>query len=987
MTEREAFAVLGIKETTDEKEVKNAYREKLAVTNPEENPEGFMRLREAIETIKRYIEAQQNSEEKPKTEVDCWIDKIAEIYKHRSTRLDPKAWEEAFKETATVSIDLETEYTEKLLVFFMPNYRLPGEIWKLVDKTFRIIENMDKLSEKFPREFLEFIAARATNEDDEEEIDYSLAEGPDDAPIDEYFDMLMQITEAMNENNTERAEEIFKDMKNLGIYHPAQDGIEAEILYRQDKIDEAIELFKKTIEYAPKHIMSNYRLANYYYDKEDYENAEKCIENIADNVNNQGVAEFFAKVYEKRAIQQLEKFEKDRTDYEAAYEYAADLYGSGQSIKADCFIDRIITENLIPEDNFYRKKLIGIQGRVALFLSECDAAISYSEKSENFIQGELDKAIAKGDKEEIKKNRNRIIREHMVRAQAYKDLALKDNENYKKAIEEYKFILERKPDDEKSIISMAYCYSQLGMCDDALEICQRIYREFGEEPASAIGLDCAFDARDISLIEEYSEICLRVYPKYMRSYEILSDMYMHLKKTEELDKLEEKARENEVDCWDIAAAKRFLSCDYISEEEAEKGLDELWEKYISPLEDSDNKEEWEKFWSNYNILQEEQTMERFKTIMHDEFKELYIRKPAENVQVVYGYFLYLMRDIDGASQILGAVIEKTPDYPYCLRKMAQVSFVTGHFDDAVRFVKRAVLISESGEYQYSDYKMISRCYRCSGQFKKAEIWNDKLIEFEGTDVYPGNYAFKAMCKAGCKDTGKIEKILSNIHDDDDYVMTTLDDAYSLSREKDKKAAVIKKWEKLSKKLKYTDYFQYRALFEITDNENIDAAFEYFSKMIEIKGDISKFTGTGQITGFCDALFNAILFERRDFYDKYVDRARAWHEAFKNITIMSDAATQRIFTQRDIMLHFYEYTDEQLDEMLEAAKKTAICSFCVECFCKELFSAQMLLLLRQKKYDEVRKLIEKNDALQYDDYLECVKVAFKLRKGLCDDSRD
>ena len=34
----EIFQVLGIEQTKDERAIKNAYREKLAVTNPEDNP-------------------------------------------------------------------------------------------------------------------------------------------------------------------------------------------------------------------------------------------------------------------------------------------------------------------------------------------------------------------------------------------------------------------------------------------------------------------------------------------------------------------------------------------------------------------------------------------------------------------------------------------------------------------------------------------------------------------------------------------------------------------------------------------------------------------------------------------------------------------------------------------------------------------------------------------------------------------------------------
>ena len=50
----EVFQILGIEQTKDERALKNAYRDKLAVTNPEDDPEGFKRLRMAYEEACRY---------------------------------------------------------------------------------------------------------------------------------------------------------------------------------------------------------------------------------------------------------------------------------------------------------------------------------------------------------------------------------------------------------------------------------------------------------------------------------------------------------------------------------------------------------------------------------------------------------------------------------------------------------------------------------------------------------------------------------------------------------------------------------------------------------------------------------------------------------------------------------------------------------------------------------------------------------------------
>lgn len=47
MNRIEVFQILGIEATEDERAIRNAYRERLAVTNPKDDQEGFKRLRRA----------------------------------------------------------------------------------------------------------------------------------------------------------------------------------------------------------------------------------------------------------------------------------------------------------------------------------------------------------------------------------------------------------------------------------------------------------------------------------------------------------------------------------------------------------------------------------------------------------------------------------------------------------------------------------------------------------------------------------------------------------------------------------------------------------------------------------------------------------------------------------------------------------------------------------------------------------------------------
>ena len=151
MDKKLIFEILGIEETTDENEVTMAYRTKLKVTHPEENPEGFKNLRQAYEEaiyMARHPEEEQD--DSPKTEVDSWIEQVAKVYGNLLLRCDENAWRELFLDPVCEGLDSFLEARNKLLGFFMNHIYVPQCVWLLADKTFQIQEELSELAQHFP---------------------------------------------------------------------------------------------------------------------------------------------------------------------------------------------------------------------------------------------------------------------------------------------------------------------------------------------------------------------------------------------------------------------------------------------------------------------------------------------------------------------------------------------------------------------------------------------------------------------------------------------------------------------------------------------------------------------------------------------------------------------------------------------------------------------------------------------------------------------
>ncbi len=108
MNRIEAFQILGMEAVKDERAIRNAYREKLNITNPEDDPEGFKRLRGAYEEACRYAkEPEEAGEEKPEdtTVSGLWLQKAVKIYGNIRTRQDAELWKKLFDDDAFLSLE------------------------------------------------------------------------------------------------------------------------------------------------------------------------------------------------------------------------------------------------------------------------------------------------------------------------------------------------------------------------------------------------------------------------------------------------------------------------------------------------------------------------------------------------------------------------------------------------------------------------------------------------------------------------------------------------------------------------------------------------------------------------------------------------------------------------------------------------------------------------------------------------------------------
>lgn len=315
-----AFHILEINETKDEAAVKSAYLAHLKTTNPEDDPEGFKRLREAYESacaFARQAEPKADGTHE-KTAAEQWISQVDSLYQDITRRWNPELWEQLLSDPICEDLDTSLQVREALLVYLMDHIYLPNAILQRLNDTFQITADLETLKEKFPQDFLNYLVYYINHK---EFLDYSLfrildgdhADG--DGYIRSYFDARRQL----DQNNMAEALRILQDLKAFGVSHPyeeidilrcrlltscpedtgdisaAADRLLTDfgsdnyirlscgfIFSRLGRGEEACRLWQQILDEQPGHYMAKSYLAGYLLKQQDYHKAKELLLDLLD---------------------------------------------------------------------------------------------------------------------------------------------------------------------------------------------------------------------------------------------------------------------------------------------------------------------------------------------------------------------------------------------------------------------------------------------------------------------------------------------------------------------------------------------------------------------------------------------------------------------------------------------------------------------------------------------------------------------------------
>lgn len=574
------FHILQIQETKDEEEIVAAYHKLLKETNPEDDPEGFKRLRQAYEEAMndaRHSE-DKDEEETEKDDVDLWIDRVEELYQNITLRNDVKKWEKLLADPVCEGLDTSLEAREKMIVYLMSHCYLPDTIWRQIDHTFQIVEDIQTLSQQFPMDFLNYVRFHVENGTFIPYELFTYIGGKEEGNADAYIGKYLEVKGRIDENNPEGCLKELDDMKAYGVYHPFEDVERMKVLTAEKEHEKALELaeklqseysdytyvmlyvgeakwysgqkeeahqiWKDILEKQPDHYTAKYNLVKYQMEMNDYYHAKESMIDLLEISGRNEELESWLQTANESLIEQYKdeiKNGKENPNFpgdELEYELGWCLFQNERFDEAVNFMQQFKEEQKATYD------YCNLYGRLLYEVKRYEEALPYLQKWLKLIEEMKDDGT-----EKTRKRMSRRGRAGYILGGCYYEMGRQKEaeETLKEAIR----VMEEPREQMGCRQYLAYILMKSKQFERAVDICDGIIQEDENYyPAYLIRQESCYELRKAQEVVDDYHRAIEIVPEFFQPYMYAAEVFFFYGQYEDAKGVYELARENGVEFSD-----------------------------------------------------------------------------------------------------------------------------------------------------------------------------------------------------------------------------------------------------------------------------------------------------------------------------------------------------------------------------------------------------------------------------------------------------
>lgn len=768
MNVEEIFFTLGIEKTKDERAIKDAYRKKLVITNPEDDPEGFKKLRAAYEEACSYARTQDEEEEPKKDETPSglWVEKAQQLYATRSGRQDIESWKALFEEDVFVSLDGNEECRRKLLIFMMNHFQFPDAVWKLIEQNLDIAKDSKKLKEEFPADYIDFLVRRSITS---ETVDFTLFQGEEDADYDLYIRCYNACWDALQAKELDKVEEQIVQAEGTGITHPymeliraalskergdktkAQEILEkqlleypeestilyqlAEFYWAEEQHDKAAECYLKLKEQDEIHYMANYRLSFWYVEKKEYLKAKDCTRIVIRRGQDEAIIQLRQQINHALMGEYLEKWQKDK-DIESAIEIIWCYLQDDKFYAAVSLAEEI--KDMVPAEK--KGDYLGLLARVYMGRAEHEKAVHTADE---WLK-ELEKQDMSLEEDEyVKSEHDRNVGvAHRIKMSSYHMMGRGFKDYYGKAIAEYEELGETAVKDLNILIEAARVYLEKEEYQKTLDIAEILLNRYQVRYANVLMVEAYVKLWDAGGVIRHGMQCIQDFPDYARPYEEMAKVYYDLDHKEELKDILNRATENKIESIYLDAYRDALE---------------------SPDEEEDYKigDKMDTFQKHYaNIMSRTGEPKNYEKGFAEVTRHL-IKYPCNYILNTRGLFSMSAKEYDVALKDFYKILERDPADQFAHNNIGCVLKYQGKYEEALPYFQQAFY------YMYREGKEepnamplgnAAHTYELMGEYKMAAEVYKRLMET--IDGHKGSYVTNCDISCNYARSGQLDKALA-----------------------------------------------------------------------------------------------------------------------------------------------------------------------------------------------------------------------------------